>query len=68
MMIGVMDQKPVLTKISAKDQLKKAPRHKKVYINLRKLSNLFNDEGLKPYLSNFLSGPFLRYLSTSTTK
>ena len=45
----------------------KNSRKRKVYINLKKLSVMFNDELLKPYLFNFFDRYFLRKLSVSTT-
>lgn len=43
-------------------------KRRKIYINLNKFSLLFNHEGLKVHLENFLDLYFLRYLAASKTK
>ena len=53
---------------SSGSSMYKIVKRRKLYINLKKFSTLFNDEGLKPYLSNFLNFYFLRYLMGSKTK
>jgi hypothetical protein len=42
--------------------------YQKTYINLKKLTKLFNNECLKPHIENFLDFYLLRYLASSKTK